>query len=375
MDIKPTGARLDIGDGTATCVVEAGAGSPRLSAAMVVLADGAEAEVRIVHGDSPWTLDMPPRGRRAYVILYMPDDTERGRVEDRGPISVRMGGTGFTLDTRSDRHGAVILAEVYEHGGRTRARVRGDGYAFGIKALARKEGLPIEPFLPRRERYEDAPQPHPGGAGPRRRGGAIGSGSGIIVGTDHVVTNAHVVGQSRTQTVHGPDADVDGRVVAVDELHDLALVRATGIGGSPIPIAPPGSLYLGQAVIAAGYPLRDILGDDLKVTHGNVSGAKGQEGIVSAFQFSAPIGSGSSGGAVMDQHGNLLGVVTSALAHEAMRSRGAISENVNFATKAALVIEMLAAHDLEWGKDAHSGGTPAEVARRIRRSVVSITVS
>lgn len=374
MDIKPTGARLDIRDGTEKCVVRASRPGPRLSAAMVTNAGQPDADIRIMHGDSPWELDMPPKGARSYVILYMSDDTEKGRVEDRGPITVEIGDTGFTLEERPDRHGAVILAEIYQHSGSTRARVRGDGYAFGIKALARKEGLPIEPFIPERERYEDTPRPGRGQSRPVPPG-ATGSGSGIIVARDHVITNAHVVRQTRTSMVHGPDGDVQGRVLAVDELHDLALLRTPGIGGCPIPIMPPGSICLGEAVIAAGYPLRDILGDDLKMTHGNVSGVKGWEGMVSAFQFSAPIGSGSSGGAVMDQNGNLVGVVTSALAHEAMRSMGAVSENVNFATKASLVVEMLAAHDVEWVKEVHTAGTPADVARRIRQSVVSITVS
>lgn len=377
MKTMPTGARLDIEDGATTCVVEAAAGPVRLAVAMVTRIEGGDPRIAVVQGDSPWTLDMPPKGSKANVIVYMADDTQQGRVEDRGPIRLRIGDAGFTLEMRSDSHGAIILAELYEHSGKRRARVRGDGYAFGIKALARKEGLPVEPFIPERERYDEAPHGGQPDAGrrPRRGGGAIGSGSGIIVGVDHVITNAHVVHETDRQTVHGSDGDVLGRVLAIDPVHDLALLRTPGIGGTPIPIRATGSLFLGEAVIAAGYPLRDVLGDDLKMTHGNVSGMKGQGGIVSAFQFSAPIGSGSSGGAVMDQYGNLLGVVTSALAHEAMRERGGISENVNFGTKASLVLEMLAAHEVEWDAHSHAAGTPAEVARRIRRSVVSITVS
>lgn len=377
MQTMPTGARLDIGDGTTTCVVEAASGGPRLAVAMVTHRDGRDPEIAIVEGDSPWTLRMPPRGTRSTVVVYMTKDTEAGKVEDRGPLSMRMGSEGFTLDSRTDRHGAVILAEIYEHSGKQRARVRGDGYAFGIKALARKEGLPVEPFLPARDRYDEgSSQPPPDfERGPRPGRGAIGSGSGIIVAVNHVITNAHVVHDTTAQTVHGPDGNVQGRVLAIDPIHDLALVLTPGIGGTPIPVRSAGSLFLGESVIAAGFPLRDVLGDDLKMTHGNVSGMRGQGGNVSAFQFSAPIGSGSSGGAVMDQYGNLLGVVTSALAHEAMRERGGISENVNFGTKASLVLEMLAAHEVDWISDAHRNGTQSEVAKRIRRSVISITVS
>lgn len=377
MQTMQTGTRIDIGAGGRTCVVTAAPGSPSLNAALVIRREGREPEIRIAQGDSPWRLDVPQDDEaRIDVLLYMSEDTESGRVEDRGPITCAIGEDGFTLATRSDTHGAIILAEIYARTGR-KMRVRGDGYAFGIKALARKEGLPLEAFLPERSQQGNGTQaspwdrPHPS----RSRGHAIGSGSGVIVSMDHVVTNAHVVNGSREQMVHGPDGDIRGRVLAIDEEHDLALIRAPGIGGTPIPIRAMGSLFLGEPVIASGYPLRDVLGDDLKMTHGNVSGMKGQGGVVTAFQFSAPIGSGSSGGAVTDQNGNLVGIVAAALAHDAMRQRGAVSENTNFAVKASLVAEMLAAHEVDWVASGAMNASPSEVSKMIRRSVVSITLS
>src|SRR3546814_4059846 len=87
----------------------------------------------------------------------------------------------------------------------------------------------------------------------------------------------------------------------------------------------------------------DLLGADLKVSTGNVSGLKGWEGDVARFQFTAPIGSGSSGGAILDEYGNLVGITSSSLAHGNLRDRRAISENVNFGIKVSLFHEMLAA--------------------------------
>lgn len=380
MQILPTGARVDLDAGTTLCVVEADNGRPSLSAALVIHREGRDPEIRLASGDSPWQLEVPiDTEARMDVLLYMDDDTQQGRVEDRSPIRCRVGTDGFELDVRPDRHGAIILAEIYHHNGRRKMRARGDGWAFGIKALARKEGLPIEPFLPERERYDrqDAGRPDfPWDDSRRRRDrGALGSGSGVIVAVDHVVTNAHVVDGSRKQLVHGPDGDVQGRVLAVDEMHDLALVRVPGIGGRPMPIRQMGSLCLGEAIVACGYPLRNVLGDDLKMTHGNVSGLKGQGGSIASFQFSAPIGSGSSGGAVTDQNGNLVGIVAAALAHDTMRQMGAVSENTNFAVRGALVAELLSAHGIDWNTVQSEAGTPAELARKVRESVVSMTLS
>jgi len=379
MQTLTTGARIEIDAGQKTCVVRAGAAGPTLAAALVVRRAGQAAQILVKPGESAWEMDVPTDAdAQATVVLYMTDDTQRGRVEDRGPITCSIGSAGFTLAGRPDKHGAIILAEIYMRNGRRMMRVRGDGYSFGIKALARKEDLPLEPFLPpvRRQRREERPgMPWDAPDRSSRPGQPLGSGSGVIVGLDHVITNAHVVRGGTGHVVHGPDGDVQGRVMGIDDGHDLALIRAPGIGGTALPIRPVGTLYLGEAIIAAGYPLRDVLGDDLKMTHGNVSGMKGQNGTVSVLQFSAPIGSGSSGGAVMDQAGNLVGIVTSALAHEAIRERGAISENMNFAVKASMVAEMMTAHEMEVNTTMFDAATPMEVAKRIRRSVVAITVT
>src|SRR3546814_6676712 len=83
-----------------------------------------------------------------------------------------------------------------------------------------------------------------------------------------------------------------------------------------------------------------LRGAGLKVSPGNVSGLKGWEGDVARFQFTAPIGSGSSGGAILDESGNLVGITSYSLAHGNLRDRGAISENVNFGIKVSLVHEM-----------------------------------
>src|SRR3546814_20478048 len=85
----------------------------------------------------------------------------------------------------------------------------------------------------------------------------------------------------------------------------------------------------------------DLRGAELKVSTGKVTGLKGWEGDVVRFQFTAPIGVGSSGGALLDESGNLVGITSSSLAHGNIRDRRAISENVNFGIKVSLVHEML----------------------------------
>src|SRR3546814_14674519 len=116
-------------------------------------------------------------------------------------------------------------------------------------------------------------------------------------------------------------------MIAVDPMHDLAILQGD-VEGIALPMRNTAAIWLGESVLAAGYPLMDLLGADLKVSTGNVSGLKGWEGDVARFQFTAPIGSGSSGGAILDEYGNLVGITSSSLANGNLLDRGAISEHV-----------------------------------------------
>jgi S1-C subfamily serine protease len=163
-------------------------------------------------------------------------------------------------------------------------------------------------------------------------------------------------------------------MLGVDRLHDLAILQGD-VRGTPVPMRNVAAIWLGEEILAAGYPLMDLLGADLKVSTGNVSGLKGWEGDVARFQFTAPIGSGSSGGAILDECGNLVGITASSLAHANIRDRGAISENVNFGIKVALVHEMLAASGVDVPVAELSTDTNRRsVVSRLRESVVSIVV-
>lgn len=377
MTQHPAGARIEIGALENECVVDVGPG-PTSLAAGVIVTNGAGKHASAQRHGPPWRLPLDTgAGAVTQIIVYMDDERQIGRVEDRAPINITVGGVTIELETRDDRHGVVIAAEVYDRGGKRMLRVRGDGHRHGIAALCRREGIPDEVF--QQPRRQDPPEPS---AQPRQRprhhGQAIGSGSGVIVAPEHVVTNAHVVSGSRTQTVRYRSNDHDGRILSVDEQHDLALVHVPGLNGTPMIIEEAGASFPGEEVIAAGYPLRDILNDDIKITRGNVSSLRGAHGDVTMMQFTAPIGSGSSGGAITNLRGRLVGVVCSALSHEAVRSGGGVSEGVNFAVKAALVSEMLAAAGIDVPARPPVGGSalPAgDLSRLLQHSVVAITLS
>jgi serine protease Do len=141
-----------------------------------------------------------------------------------------------------------------------------------------------------------------------------GSGSGVIVQSDGVIlTNAHVVGMSRTVRVGLADGRrVDGRVLGRDPSLDVAVVR---IDVPNVPVAPIGDsdrLEVGQTAIAIGNPL----GLERTVTTGVISAInRSPRGIAldGLIQTDAAISPGNSGGPLLDSRGRVIGINTAVL--------------------------------------------------------------
>lgn len=318
------------------------------------------------------------------IVAYVMDDRHGGFVNAAYPIEFAVDGTTHQMPQPAEQLAAVILAEVYTRNGERRMKLSNEGFTFGIDAYVRARNLAgvQVPFRntpdvpPPGNHGGNGPLPHPDGRGHSRPrpapGQLLGSGSGVLIAPDIIVTNAHVIEDGQRFEI-GPARDV-AVTLAVDVQHDLALLRCQ-TRGEPLPLRVGSPLFLGEDIMAAGFPLIDVLGADLKVTTGNVSGLTGGGGDVSRFQFSAPIGSGSSGGAIIDEFGNLVGVTSASLAHDNMRNRGSISENVNFGIRAALVYEMAAAAGADLPQLAVStDNLRRNVVARARNAVVPIIV-
>ncbi len=144
-----------------------------------------------------------------------------------------------------------------------------------------------------------------------------GQGSGFIVDSNGtILTNAHVVNRADRVTVRLKDGrDFDGRVMGVDTVTDLAVIKVD-TNGSPLPVAPLGDsdiVQVGDWAIAVGNPL----GLDNTVTLGIVSTlnrSSAQVGIpdkrLDFIQTDAAINPGNSGGPLLNDRGEVIGVNT-----------------------------------------------------------------
>jgi S1-C subfamily serine protease len=102
------------------------------------------------------------------------------------------------------------------------------------------------------------------------------SGTGFVISSSgHVVTNNHVI--DGCVDIHGSlagESEVILRVVATDELNDLALLKAAKSFNNAARIRAA-AVHSGDAVIAIGYPLHGLLTSDFTVTTGIVSSLSG----------------------------------------------------------------------------------------------------
>lgn len=141
-----------------------------------------------------------------------------------------------------------------------------------------------------------------------------GLGSGIVFDAKgDIVTNAHVVGSSRTFTVTLADGrQLKGTLVGTFASDDLAVVHVSGANLHPATFGDSSKLVVGDIVMAVGNPL----GLQSSVTQGIVSaiGRTVSEpsgaALPDVIQTSADINPGNSGGALVDLTGRVVGIPT-----------------------------------------------------------------
>ena len=170
------------------------------------------------------------------------------------------------------------------------------------------------------------------------------SGSGFALNQGHIVTNYHVIEDAKTILIKGVKGDFQtelrAKVVATDKINDLAILkiddeRFKGFGAIPYKVKREMS-DVGESVWALGYPMTDVMGEEVKFTDGKISSRTGIQGDMSVYQISVPIQPGNSGGALFDNNGNVVGITSSGLNREAFNS-----ENVNYAIKTSYLYNLI----------------------------------
>ena len=144
-----------------------------------------------------------------------------------------------------------------------------------------------------------------------------GSGSGVLLSDDgYILTNAHVVGDEKEMRARWSDGiETIAQVVRVAKDRDVAIVKTNPRERIPLAIKR-GAVTPGQRVYAIGSPLgKDFQGT---VSSGVISATRTMDGL-RYIQSDVPVSHGSSGGALLDETGAIIGITVSSVMREDAR--------------------------------------------------------
>ncbi|HEX5589230.1 MAG TPA: S1C family serine protease [Candidatus Limnocylindrales bacterium] len=188
-------------------------------------------------------------------------------------------------------------------------------------------------------------------------------GSGVVVGDDRVLTNAHNIRGEEVTVTFADGRSVRGRVTGMDHDGDLAVVDVP-TAGAPALAWSEGSAAVGGVV----FGLAAASGGGTRVTVGTISAVNrafrgpGGRRISGSLEHTAPMAPGSSGGPIVDAGGRLVGLNTHRLGEGFYLARQADAELRSR-------VDALAGGESVTRPRLGIAVAPAHVARHLRRSV------
>ncbi|MBR4972996.1 MAG: trypsin-like peptidase domain-containing protein, partial [Clostridia bacterium] len=159
--------------------------------------------------------------------------------------------------------------------------------------------------------------------------GEMSQASGIVFSKDgYIVTNDHIyseIASAKFKIYTFDGKEYDAKFVAGDQISDLAVLKIDSGEFSPAEFANSDDLYYGQNVVAIGRPSDAI--DPSSITDGVISAVNRRVSTTSNYssrliQTSCPINPGSSGGALVNMYGQVVGVTSSKLVSDAYDNVG-----------------------------------------------------
>tara|TARA_B100000963_G_C22556644_1_gene639337 strand:+ start:135 stop:1250 length:1116 start_codon:yes stop_codon:yes gene_type:complete len=137
---------------------------------------------------------------------------------------------------------------------------------------------------------------------------AAASGTGFFVSrTGHIITNFHVIEGCDKNKLSFDGKEIEANTLAIDKMNDLAILKSNLRPTKVYPVSTQDAQLL-EDIIIAGYPLGKKVSAAIKTSKGSITALAGYGDNYSEFQTDAALNQGNSGGPIMNQKGNVVGV-------------------------------------------------------------------
>lgn len=196
------------------------------------------------------------------------------------------------------------------------------------------------------------------------------TGTGFVVSRQgHILTNHHIIENCRSvrATIEGGKKELI--VVATDSQNDLAVLKLPGPLPNVARFREGRNIRPGDSVVVVGFPLHGLLASEANVTTGTLSALAGLRNDTRFLQITAPVQPGNSGGPLLDQSGQIVGIVVSKLnAVTLAKTTGDIPQNINFAINGAVAKSFLDSQGVEYETGPSSKKVePAEIGAAAKK--------
>lgn len=157
-------------------------------------------------------------------------------------------------------------------------------------------------------------------------------GTGFAISSNgYLITSRHVIKDADSVYIENALGRYKSKVVFIDNYLDYAILKITdssfkSFGNIPFAIKKS-DLDLGEKIYTLGYP-----GEEIVFGEGSLSSQSGYLGDSSSYQVSIPVNPGNSGGPVLDERGNLIGMIS---------GKQSSNEGAGFAIKSSILYQSL----------------------------------
>ncbi|MDZ4185106.1 MAG: trypsin-like peptidase domain-containing protein, partial [Desulfuromonadales bacterium] len=203
---------------------------------------------------------------------------------------------------------------------------------------------------------------------------AKGTGTAFVISPDGLLLTAyHVVSVGKIIEVQLHDGKkIPATVVKALKSLDLAVLKIDAVNLKYLPVSENGTVKSGNKVFTVGYPATGLLGNEAKFTDGSISSMTGPDNDATFMQISVPIQPGNSGGPLLNERGEVIGIITATAAVKTfLGETGSLPQNINWAINSDFARPLL---DLSKVKPLKKAVNRQEAIDRAKSATFLVTI-